>query len=60
MHEGMIFCKTTNGSIDTFQIQTLDKEAGTITLWDGWGTGEKSIIEMSFAEFLRTVSSMKK
>jgi len=59
LHEGMIFCKTTSGSIDTFQIQSLDKEAGTITLWDGWGTGKKSVIGLSFAEFLRTLKSMK-
>lgn len=59
LHEGMIFCKTGAGGIDTFQIRGLDKEAGTITLWDGWGTGKKSIIEMPFADFLRTMKSMK-
>lgn len=36
LHEGMVFCKTSSGTIDTFQIQSLDKEAGTVTLWDGW------------------------
>lgn len=60
LHEGMIFCKAGTGGIDTFQIQSLDKEAGTITLWDGWGTGKKSVIEMPFVDFIRTLKSMKK
>jgi hypothetical protein len=60
LHEGMIFCKTWAGGIDTFQIRGLDKDAGTITLWDGWGTGKRSVIEMSFADFIRTMMSMKK
>lgn len=36
LHEGMIFCKTSSGGIDTFQVQNIDENAGTITLWDGW------------------------
>lgn len=58
IHEGMIFCKTTPSGIDTFQVQSIDEDSGTITLWDGWGTGKKSVIEMSFADFIRTLKSM--
>lgn len=59
LHEGMIFCKTTPAGIDTFQVQSIDEDAGMITLWDGWGTGKKSVIEMSFSDFIRTLKSMK-
>jgi hypothetical protein len=35
-------------------------QQGQITLWDGWGTGKKSVKEMSFNEFLLTLKSLKK
>jgi hypothetical protein len=31
-----------------------------VTLWDGWGTGKKSVKEMSFNEFLLTLRLLKK
>ena len=58
IYEGMIFCKTTPSGIDTFQVQSIDEETGTVTLWDGWGTGKKSVIELSFVDFIRTLKSM--
>jgi hypothetical protein len=60
LHEGMIFCKVSDKGLDTFQIKSLDTEAGTITLWDGWGTGKKSIMEMSLNDFLLILKSFKK
>lgn len=60
LHEGMIFCKVSDKGIDTFQVKSIDDTAGKITLWDGWGTGKKSIKEMSFNEFLLTLRSLKK
>lgn len=56
----MIFCKVSDKGLDTFQIKSLDAEAGTITLWDGWGTGKKSIQELSLNDFLLTLKSLKK
>ncbi|MCB9806915.1 hypothetical protein H6768_03400 [Candidatus Peribacteria bacterium] len=56
----MIFCKLGDSGIDTFQIKEIDEDAGTITLWDGWGTGKKSLKELSFHDFLLTLKSLKK
>lgn len=65
LHVGMIFTKVTDKGIDTFQIRDIDEEAGTITLWDGWGSEKKSpknksIKEMSFTEFSMTIRALKK
>lgn len=60
LHEGMIFCKVSDKGTDTFQVKSIDDTTGTITLWDGWGTGKKSIKEMSFNEFLLTLKLLKK
>lgn len=56
----MIFCKLSEAGLDTFQVKEIDKEGGTITLWDGWGTGKKSVKELSFHEFLLTLKGLKK
>lgn len=61
---GMIFCKMTKGRIDTFQIADIDEDAGTITLWDGWGSKSKSpknksIMTMSFTQFVNTLKHLR-
>ncbi len=56
----MIFCKVSDKGTDTFQIKSIDDATGQVTLWDGWGTGKKSVKEMSFNEFLLTLRSLKK
>lgn len=56
----MIFCKVGDKGTDTFQVKSIDDVAGTVTLWDGWGTGKKSIKEMPFNEFLLTLRLLKK
>lgn len=60
LYEGMIFTKISDNGIDTFQIQAIDEKAGTITLWDGWGKGKKSVQTKTFTEFVNILKLLKR
>lgn len=60
VYAGMVFAKVNaGGSIDVFQIKAISETSGTITLTDGWGTGKAHEMEMSFADFIMIMKSLK-
>lgn len=35
----------------TFQVESIDEEEKTITLWDGWGKGDDARETLTFDQF---------